>query len=45
MFVGRQQGGQVGTSRQTQKPMSLLIIDEIDVLMTKDQSVRTGAVA
>ena len=43
MFVGRQQAG-AGTSGQQQqqasKPMSLLIVDEIDILMTKDQSVR-----
>ena len=38
MFVGRQQAG-AGTSGQKQKPMSLLIVDEIDILMTKDQSV------
>ena len=40
MFVNRQQqhkGG--GGGPQQPQPMSLLLVDEIDILMTKDQSV------
>ena len=44
MFKGRQQpsASQGKQAPPSQQAMTLLLVDEIDILMTKDQSVRRG---